>query len=56
MILGVLINNDQEVAWCTMRDFNAICSNKERRSRMVGDRFKRVSHFNQFIDGSYLIN
>jgi len=52
--LGMILSNYRDLSWCVCGDFNAIWSQAERRSRVVGTIVEDYSHFNQFIDGNIL--
>lgn len=54
--LNGLINNDPGAAWCILGDFNVICSIEDRCNRSEGDIYEDFSHFNQFIEGNFLID
>jgi len=54
--LGTVISNFRESSWCVCGYFNAIRSQVERRSRMVGTFVEDYSHFNQFIDINILLD
>ena len=54
--LGLVISNFRDSSWCVCGDFNAIRSQVERKSRMVGTFVEDYSDFNQFIDNNILLD
>jgi hypothetical protein len=55
-MLGEMLNNDQEVAWRILGDFNVIRSTEERRINMAREQNEDFSQFNQYINGNFLID
>ena len=54
--LDMILSNYRDLSWCVCGDFNAIRSQAERRSKVVGTIVEDYSHFNQFIDGNILFD
>lgn len=54
--LATLIHNDLGRAWCMFGDFNVICSESERKSRVLGGNYEDFSAFNNFIDTTVLVD
>jgi exonuclease III len=54
--VAALIHNDEGRAWCVSGDFNAIRSESERKSRVIGGVSENFSAFNNFIDFTMLVD
>lgn len=50
------IENDVGRAWCVVGDFNAIRSESERKSRVIGGSSADFSVFNNFIENAVLVD